>query len=197
MLDDIHQELQRFNIPDFARSTDDGGGGGGGGIGRTVAFHVRRGDKVYGKRFESKLFTEELYVEKLLGIPDIQRANGNYSDIQHCYVATDEFNVTVGLQDALRKHNVHCQLHYMVPAHRDKDNLSDRRNRDDTRSFFTELYMLTHATYFVGTFNSNVGSFVAPFRGCVWKGDKGTTKDRYHHFFESYGVDRENWFIRK
>jgi hypothetical protein len=192
----IHDELQKFNIPDFANSyplVDDQQSKS---IGKTVAFHVRRGDKVHGKHFESKLFLEEQYVEKLLSIPAIQ-ALSDLNEIKHCYVATDEYNVTIGLQESLMKHNVSCQLHYMVPSHRDKDNMSDRRDIDDTRSFFTELYMLTHATYFVGTFNSNVGSFVAPFRGCVWKGDKGDKKDWHHHFFESYGVDREKWFIRK
>ncbi|KAG7345700.1 GDP-fucose protein O-fucosyltransferase [Nitzschia inconspicua] len=161
-------------------------------LGPTVAFHVRRGDKVHGKRSESKLYLEEMYVDKMLQIPNIP-----LQDIQHCYVATDEYNVTLGLKESLLRRNITCQLHYLVPSNRDKDNLSDRHNQDDTKMFFTEMYMLTQATYFVGTFNSNVGAFVAAFRRCHWEGEIGSMSDRYHHFFQSYGVDRENWFIRK
>lgn len=163
-------------------------------LGPTIAFHVRRGDKVYGKRSESRLFLEKLYVDKFLSIPH----HVNVSQIQHCFVATDEYNVTTGLQSTLRAKNISCQLHFLVPPYRDKYNKPNRTSHDDSNLFFTELYMLTHATYFVGSFNSNVGAFVAPFRGCFWKGtDEGNKNDDFHHFFYSYGVDREKWFIRK
>jgi hypothetical protein len=195
LVEEIQATLQQAGIPDYANiSAQANQIGQDPALGPTVAFHVRRGDKVYGKRFESKLFLEDLYVEKLMDIPDIQQ---HLPSIQHCYVATDEYNVTVGLRASLEKHNVTCQLHFLVPRDRDRDNLSDRRSHDDTRDFFTELYLLSHATYFVGTFNSNVGAFVAPFRGCKWQGNHGTMLDRFNHFYGSYGVDRQNWFIRK
>uniref|UniRef100_A0A7S2Y428 Uncharacterized protein n=1 Tax=Entomoneis paludosa TaxID=265537 RepID=A0A7S2Y428_9STRA len=199
MLQDVQEQLQQSSIPDFANSRQANDQAANvsslSSLGTTVAFHVRRGDKVYGKRLESKLFLEDLYVKKLVrSVP----SDLDLTSIQHCYVATDEYNVTLGLEQSLQKHNISCQLHYLVPQHRNKDNLSDRQSLEDTKSFFTELYLLTRATYFVGTFNSNVGAFVAPFRACHWKGeDRGTAANRFHHYYASYGVDKDHWFIRR
>jgi hypothetical protein len=194
-LGEIHQKLNENSIPDFAKSSWSGIDGSGpeiqGSLGTTVAFHVRRGDKV---RRESKSFDEELYVQKLLNISGVVP-----DQIQHCYVATDDYNVTNGIQESLNRHNIRCQLHFLVldegKPKRLAHYLALRKDPQNHILFFTELYMLTHATYFIGSFNSNVGSIASLFRKCSWKGNMGTKMDDFHHFYQSYGVDQDKWFI--
>jgi hypothetical protein len=194
-LGEIHQTLDENSIPDFAKSLRKGIDGSGqeiqGSLGTTVAFHVRRGDKV---RRESKPFDEELYVQRLLNISGVVP-----DQIHHCYVATDDYNVTKGIQDSLNRHNIPCQLHFLVPDGEKpkcpKHYIALRKDPKNHILFFIEFYMLTHATYFIGSFNSNVGSIASLFRKCSWKGNMGTAMDDFHHFYQTYGVDQEKWFI--
>jgi hypothetical protein len=185
---EIRQILNEHSIPNFSKSSRFGIYGSGqeihGPLGTTVAFHVRRGDKLIK---ESIPFDEKLYVQKLLKIPGVVP-----SQIKHCYLATDEYSVTRGIQDSLKQYNIPCQLHFLVSPERDRPNRSDLK---EILQFFTELHLLAHATYFVGSFNSNVGSFTSLFRKCSWEGNPGTTNDTFHHYHQSFGVDQEEWFI--
>ena len=91
--------------------------------------------------------------------------------------------------------------------------------------FLTELQLLISADYFIGTFNSNVGGLVALYRGCHrhqdydfengddrgssnqygWRdsyppflkhGRNSIIDTKFDHYFNSYGVDMEDWFIK-
>ena len=212
------QRLQNHSIPDFALSdgiqTIDGtsNSDNNSGIGTTVAFHMRRGDKVFKRNPESKLFVADEYVEKFLAIPDI-----NVTNVKHCFVESDEYNATEELRMSLQEHNVSCQFHTMVPLRylrtmktgmedaEDKYKFNfvfqDRKDTSEVMSFLSGLYMLVHSTYFIGTFNSNVGGLVTLLRGCIWKGTTGDVNDvsydnKLDHFYHSYGVDSEDWFIK-
>ena len=184
------KRLSLNGIPDFRHSTSHDIPGH---LGPTVAFHVRRGDKVYGRHRESKAFSEDQYVNAFLGIAGVSEL---VSAIKHCYVATDEFTVVNNLKFSLKKMDINCELHYLVTPDRQGLNISNRRDEEDTKDFITEIHMLAHATYFIGTFNSNVGRFVAPYRGCTWKSkDMGGNENRYHHYHHSYDIFRSDWYI--
>jgi hypothetical protein len=58
-----------------------------------------------------------------------------------------------------------------------------------TLQFFTEISYMINATYFVGTFDSNVGGMVGVLRAC--KGDKPVKT-----FANSFGVDSDTWRLR-
>ena len=65
-----------------------------------------------------------------------------------------------------------------------------RYQADATLVFLMELSMLVEATYFVGTFNSNVGELAAVLRACPGSGHSAQA-----HFAQSYGVDQEDWML--
>ena len=55
-------------------------------------------------------------------------------------------------------------------------------------SFLAQLEALISATYFVGTFDSNVGAIAAVLRKCHYSDAP--------HYAHSYGVDRDEWYLR-
>ena len=233
-LEYTRQRLRNHSIPDFATSrviqSNDGGrnttrtnnvnrkgDASISPIGTTVAFHIRRGDKVFGKRRESFLHTADDYVRKFLTIPHV-----NIGDVKHCFVESDEYNATIDLRASLKEHNISCHFHSMVPLRymrTSKDNsesyeeehlkynfaYQNRTDVDEIWNFLSGLYMMVHATYFVGSFDSNVAGLATLLRGCVWKraksnfnGDVGNDishDNRFDHYYHSYGVGTNNWFI--
>lgn len=148
----------------------------------TVAFHVRRTDKLIK---ESRLYTAQEYVGKLLSV--LTTNNVSPTDIDVCFLATDDASVVPEMQTALDAEQFPCRLVY-TPT-QDITGKGDRYMPDSTLVFLTELSMLVEATYFVGTFNSNVGELAAVLRACPG----GYPAE--NHFAQSYGVDQEDWML--
>jgi hypothetical protein len=147
----------------------------------SVAFHVRRGDKKY----ESRYFHAEEYVERFLSIPKV-----NETTMWHyCYVATDDANVVSNMTLALKQQGIQCAVQSMaspLTVH----NTKPRHETSNTLHFLTELSILQQSTLFVGSLNSNVGMLVSILRGCHQLLTQAKVMD---HFGGSYGVNTTHW----
>jgi hypothetical protein len=157
----------------------------------SASFHVRRGDKVENRLNESPKYDGTAYVHKLKQIaPNVT--------FEHCFVATDDYRAIVEIREALANETTICRnLHTLTQPdenghHRDKTKKIKKNESPDaeTLQFIAELQSMITTTYFVGTFNSNVGALASVLRGCHGR------NDNYPHFARSYGVDREGWYFR-
>jgi hypothetical protein len=137
----------------------------------TVAFHIRRGDKV---QFESRVYETTEYVQKLQQI--VGQEEDLLARIRYCYVATDEDHVVTDLQQSLTEAGISCTLHTLT-----QPGYVTTRSADDFVLFLAQLELLLHTTYFIGTFNSNVGSLAALYRGC-----------QYHHHHQQQRRRRQS-----
>jgi hypothetical protein len=151
----------------------------------SVAFHIRRGDKVTSK--ESKEYNGEVYVKKLLTVaPNV--------DFQTCFVASDSYDVVQELQSTLELHNITCRLVTLTEkTERGHDFYGgkvkgDTEDTEETLQFLSQLEIMTRATYFVGTFGSNVGAVASILRGC-------RSDLPQQNYSNSYGVDTDKWFF--
>ena len=154
----------------------------------SVTFHVRRSDKVTSG--ESKKYTGDDYVRKLLD----EVGSSHASNMTHCFVATDDYAVVEELSESLQRHNISCHLETLAPKNRHgtSGHMQKAISHGETIEFLAELSIAIDSTYFIGTFNSNVGSLVTLLRSCKAssKPDSG-----YHNYFRSYGVDQKKWVI--
>lgn len=148
----------------------------------SVAFHVRRTDKLVK---ESRLYTATEYVDKLLQVLPLEQL----AQLEICFLATDDAAVVPEMQAALDATNLPCRL-VTTPLGDIPTSKDGRYESDATLVFLTELSMMVEATYFVGTFNSNVGELAAVLRACPGSGIAAQA-----HFAQSYGVDQENWML--
>lgn len=126
---------------------------------RSVTFHVRRTDKV--DQSESIAFSGESYVSKLL-----EAHPGANPD--HCYVATDDATAVAEVKQALRDAQLMCQV-WNLPDDKKaggREGKFIRSTYDESIIFLTELSIMVEATYFVGTWDSNVGVMATVLRGC-------------------------------
>lgn len=177
-VDDI---LQQASIPSFHHKENDNS------VEKqvTVAFHIRRGDKI--KR-ESRAFEASEYVSTLIA----QVPSDVLTKIRQCYVATDEYTVVAELEQELRKASIHCTLYTLARPQYDNN-----RNAAHAALFFADLQMLQSATYFIGSLNSNVGQVTALWRACRQQQEPGgagaSLHNQYNHFAHTYGVDRDEW----
>jgi len=149
----------------------------------SVAFHVRRGDKV--AIGESQKFDGQAYVQRLLrAAPDV--------DFQTCFVATDSYDAVSEIELALQQNNITCQLKTLTQPHEvGFDYARHYRNQDlELLPFLAQLEVLQRTTHFVGTFNSNVGSLTAVLRGCDAADDGDLT-----NYANSHGVDTDAWYL--
>jgi len=171
----------------------------------SVAFHIRRGDKIRSKlghpggprnlkevfwylrysikpRGESQFFAADAYVQKLLKVVP------KGTVVQYCFVASDDYEAIGEMRQALQKHKIPCVVHSItVPTQKGHNRPGSTSAENSHIHFLSELSVMMEATYFVGTFNSNVGLFVATLRGCH-------ATDRTH-FAHSYAVDRDAYFL--
>ena len=134
---------------------------------------------------ESRLYTAKEYVDKLVSV--LQANNVQLSNVDVCFVATDDASVVPEMQSALEATQLSCRLVYTPTAN--ITGKGDRYRPNSTLIFLAELSMLVEATYFVGTFNSNVGELAAVLRACPG----GYPAE--NHFAQSYGVDQEDWML--
>jgi len=178
----------------------------------SVAFHIRRGDKV-GWRWlsripvlsqlagESRFFPAEAYVDKMLQV--LQRHQHDNMP-QYCLVASDDYAAVEELRGALQRRQVPCILYALTQPTQtgNRGGLGTNTTLEYAKAlhFFAELDLLVRATYFVGTFNSNVATVAAMMRGCqcCYNYEAGTfagTNPQAAHFAHTYGVDRDFFFI--
>ena len=172
---------------------------------KSVAFHIRRGDK----SIEIAMTKATSYVAKMV---KVIKDDEPFSSIEDCFVATDSYHAIHELESALQAHNVTCHLASFV-----QPNYKTTRGREDFLGFLAEYLILTKATYFIGTFSSNIGDLVALTRRCEQQRTnkqqqrkqqqqrKGETDDdddddemknvltAYNHYSQSYGVDHDEW----
>jgi len=179
--EEIAQLLRNRSIPSLLDENDD--------TGTSVAFHIRRGDKLY---FESRAYQAKEYVDELVRVVSVEEKQS----IRTCYVATDNFRAVSELSAALRDASIDCTVHTLANTY------ATHRNGHHALLLLADLHMLVHATFFVGTFNSNIGCLVSLWRGCDYDDDAprqsslgASRANRYNHFYRSYGVDAEEWSV--
>ena len=108
--------------------------------------------------------------------------------VHYCFVASDDYQAIVEMRQALRNHDVPCVVHSITaPTEKGYRKPGSTYEGKKHIHFLSELSLMMEATYFVGTFNSNVGLFVATMRGC-------RATDRTH-FSHSYAVDRDAYYL--
>jgi hypothetical protein len=167
----------------------------------SVAFHIRRGDKVIKK--ESRAYRAAEYVETFVKQADkdaATNASNTISTAKHCFVATDDPSIVVPeLQRALANHKISCRLWSLTPpspsSSSSSENYNDTstlRTRDTFLVFLAQLQVLVQAQVFVGTYRSNVGGLVALWRGCHRTAQR---TGKFDHYYQSYGVDYKEWRI--
>ncbi|CAB9514740.1 expressed unknown protein [Seminavis robusta] len=169
---EIKAVRDQHNIPDLRQSN-------------SVAFHVRRGDKLIG---ESALFPGSVYVSKLL---EVITATTN-PKIDDCFIASDDFAAVAEIIESLEKHRIPCKIHSLTNKEEHGSDFRYQRNGptdfESTIEFLTEMSLMVDATYFIGTFNSNVGSVASIIRKCHYP--------EAPHYANSYGVDQDEWYYR-
>lgn len=143
----------------------------------SVAFHVRRSDKV--SQHESELTEGKVYVEKLLEVaPGV--------DFGKCYIASDDELAVAEVEQALDEAGIQCD-HLSLNEGDKKGGKHEKYTRstyDSSLIFLTELSMLVEASYFVGKWDSNVAVMATVLRGCPQFGH--TTEN----FANSYHLDK-------
>jgi hypothetical protein len=151
----------------------------------SASFHIRRGDKL---KKESKKYGGAVYIHKLKQIaPNVT--------FEHCFVATDDYNAIKEIRRAAANETISIcrKIHSLTKrnekGHKPNNDLNEKSDAQTIR-FIAELQSMITTTYFVGTFNSNVGTLASVLRGCHGRNDD------YPHFAHSYGVDRDGWYLR-
>lgn len=170
----ILELTQANNIPDLRKT-------------HSVAFHVRRGDKV--ALGESRAFAGSEYVSKLIQLRD-RKWIEHTKPIEHCFVASDDLGAVEEVRQELIRNGFECQFHTLATRSEGQAGTAKAayNERESTVQFLAEFSLLLDASYFIGSFNSNVGSLAAILRKCHHYGAP--------HYAHSYGVDQEGWFYR-
>ena len=176
-LDDIHKLYEERGISGKWKHEHDD----------SVAFHVRRSDKVAGG--ESRKYEADEYVQKM--IETVGEKN-----ISNCFVASDDYAAVEEMKVALLQRNVSCNVSTLADTSR--QGTSERQQMalsyEDTLAFLAEISILINSTYFIGAMNSNIGSFVTLMRSCPAY-NRGENLANSTTMFRSYGVDQDEWVL--
>lgn len=161
-LDQTNAILRGASIPSFEYDANS-----------TVAFHIRRGDKV--KRGESNAYSANAYVQRLVNATTEKQR----SAIEHCYVATDQHTTIPELRAELKAASISCQVHTMArPQH------GTSRDSQQAILLMVDMHVLSRAAFFVGTFNSNVGRISTMWRSCGRETDDTANEENlYRHYY--------------
>jgi len=169
----ILEYSKKLNVPDAFGNKNES---------TTIGFHIRRGDKLIAESRKYEAYEYLQRFEQEAGVDVVRR-------LEHCFVATDDPAAIPEFHAALKNYsNWSCMVHSFTDAAKDII-------QDSTYQFLTELSILVDAAYFVGTFNSNVGSLVSLLRSCPRRLDENFSVGNYSHFGQSYGTDRDYWFF--
>jgi hypothetical protein len=109
--------------------------------------------------------------------------------ITDCFIGTDQYSVVEEAIASLRAHNFTCQVHTLTLQNQTGGQHPHYADWEQGLPFFATLYQFIHASYFMGTFSSNIGRLVALIRGCD---DPAAPSDDFYH---SYGVDSDSWYM--
>jgi len=157
------------NIPDAFNTKD----------GSTIGFHIRRGDKLISESRKYEAIEYLKIFERKAGLDAVRK-------LKHCFVASDDPEAVQEFRDTVAgDNNWSCTVH----------SFSNEQVEDTTFGFMAELSVLIDATYFVGTFTSNVGSLVSILRSCPRQFEQDFAHDNYFHFGQSYGADWDGWIF--
>lgn len=112
-----------------------------------VGVHIRGGDKIT----EHNLFSIDEYMKKVEKI----------SDCKNIFVATDDYNNIILLK-SLYNYEIYtiCQSASVGHVQSDFDSLPKTEKKEALLNLFTDVDVLSKATYFVGTYSSNIGMFL-------------------------------------
>ena len=186
--------------------------------GISVAFHVRRTDKITSR--ESRSYAGQEYVDKLVKVLDTNKLK--HQVVTQCYIATDDSRVVEELTTALQNASIPCTIYSLATTTKEgRLTQRNRVSREQTIRLMTDLDILSETTYFIGTFNSNLGGLVGVLRGCrqyYYHYEEDSTlahratlpnsqqhkEEEEHtipvppppHFANSYGVDKDGWSFR-
>ena len=142
----------------------------------SVALHIRRGDK----HIEADATDTGLYIKNLQNIV-------NRTTITDCFIGTDDYRVVLDAKKLLQENNFTCHIHTLTNSDQEGSRNPHSSDWEQGIHFFATLYQLIHATYFLGTFSSNIGKLVALLRGCD---NPDLPSDHYYH---SYSVQSDDW----
>ncbi len=122
-----------------------------------VAIHIRRGDKVYGKKWEAKRIEIreyfEMSIKKCPNIKDIFVATDDFSVIRECRQLYPEYTIHTLCSEEKAGHD-EASFAQMTPLQRKKETLA----------FLLESEIMKMADVFIGTYSSNVGKAMALLR---------------------------------
>lgn len=123
-----------------------------------IALHVRRGDKITSGEMQDLAL--ETYIHHLRDKLDISR---------HIYIATDDVDVITYFEARLSDTDV--QLYYNTENNQkgfDEKTFNAKgvnAVRDDMLNMLFDMEMLIHASYFIGTYSSNIGRIIPLYLG--------------------------------
>lgn len=148
----------------------------------SVAFHLRRSDKV--EQGETTLMAGKLYVEKLLEVaPGVEFGS--------CYIASDDEAAVAEVEQALDDAGIQCDHVSLLEGDKKggKQGKITRSSYEASLIFLTELSMMVEATYYIGSWDSNVAILATILRGCPQYGHE------MRDFAHSYHVNK-NGFLK-
>lgn len=129
----------------------------------SVAFHIRRGDKIVPKTYhggnvknlrdlymlmwhsikprgESRYFAADAYVKKFLSVSDTGNA------VDHCLVTSDDYQAVKELKESLKRHKVQCQVHLLTaPSERGYGKRNTKYEGDESLHFFAQMSLMIDA----------------------------------------------------
>lgn len=120
-----------------------------------AAFHIRRGDKLVS---EAKAIKVDAYIAEL------SRAR---ADIKDVYLATDDYSVVTEMKLKYPEYTIHtlCPESQRGYSQSNFNTVNAIQKKTETLRLLADIHHIRGAQFFIGTFSSNIGRFVALFKG--------------------------------
>jgi len=165
---------------------------------KTVGFHVRRSDKTLS---ESSSYTAQTYIKRWIESLG-KEGYATAKNFTHCFVASDDYAAVQEFREELGRQAIPCTFLTMTPPTQLGTSFIQQLDTGypESLAFLAEISVLMDTTYFIGTWNSNVGSFVTLMRSCpaFYRGERMMYPRQAlakNHYYDSYGVDPGDWSI--
>jgi len=166
---------------------------------KTVGFHIRRSDKIINS--ESLHYGAKTYIQRWIESLG-KEGNATAKTFTHCFVASDDYIAVQELREELDRQAIPCAILTMTPLTQFGTSYyaQVRTGYAESLTFLAEMSVLMDTTYFVGTMNSNVGSYVTLMRSCpaFYRGEQMMHLPEalaMNHYYDSYGVDKDYWYL--
>ncbi len=113
-----------------------------------AGLHIRRGDKIK----EAKPYPLESYIEKL----------SNYTDIKDVLVLTDDYSIFQSLVNHFSDYRFYTLEEPQQAGYQHRKNKRQGKieKHADYLKFLSGIETIAHSAHFVGTFSSNIGTFL-------------------------------------